>query len=146
MTGRPDIVVLARSWIGTPYRHQASVRGAGADCLGLIRGIWRDLYSKEPEVPPAYTRDWSEAAGEEALWAGAARHLDHVPVAQMAPGDVILFRMRDGLVAKHLGIVTRTGPDASFVHAYARHGVVENALSLPWRRRIAALFRFPGGR
>ena len=33
------IVMAARGWIGTPYVHQASCRGAGADCLGLIRGV-----------------------------------------------------------------------------------------------------------
>ena len=59
------------------------------------------------------------------------------------PGDVILFRMRDGAVAKHLGICTRAGRDARFVHAYSGHGVVESALSLPWRRRIVARFAFP---
>ena len=32
------IVAAARTWIGTPYEHQASCRGAGTDCLGLLRG------------------------------------------------------------------------------------------------------------
>ena len=36
------IVTEARRWIGTPYRHQAATRGAGTDCLGLIRGVWRE--------------------------------------------------------------------------------------------------------
>lgn len=145
MSGRPEIVVLARGWIGTPYRHQASVPGAGADCLGLVRGLWRALYGGEPEAPPPYSRDWSEASGEEVLWQGAARHLVAKPVEPLEAGDVILFRMRDGLIAKHLGIVAETGAKPSFVHAYARHGVVESSLSLPWRRRIVAAFQFPGG-
>lgn len=51
------VVTAARGWIGTPYRHQASVRGAGADCLGLIRGVWRELYGAEPAEVPAYTAD-----------------------------------------------------------------------------------------
>ena len=60
-----------------------------------------------------------------------------------APGDVILFRMRDGAVAKHVGLQAETGAHATFVHAYAGHSVVESALSLPWRRRIVARFSFP---
>ena len=40
---RAAIVAAARGWLGTPYRHQASVRGEGADCLGLVRGVWREL-------------------------------------------------------------------------------------------------------
>ena len=39
MTGGAGIVRAARGWIGTPYVHQASVRGAGCDCLGLLRGV-----------------------------------------------------------------------------------------------------------
>jgi len=39
----------ARRWIGTPYVHQACCRGAGTDCLGLIRGVWVALYGREPE-------------------------------------------------------------------------------------------------
>lgn len=137
-------VEVARSWIGTPYRHQASARGAGADCLGLLRGVWRGLYGAEPEAVPAYTPDWSEPDGEERLWAAAMRHLTPIdPSAAARPGEVLLFRMRDGAVAKHLGLSARMSDQDTFVHAYSGHGVVESSLSLPWRRRIAARFAFP---
>ena len=62
-----------------------------------------------------------------------------------AAGDVLLFRMRIGAVAKHLGIAGATGAQASFIHAYTGHGVVETALTAPWRRKIAARFCFPEG-
>ncbi len=133
----------ARGWIGTPYVHQASVRGAGCDCLGLLRGVWRALYGTEPERVPAYTPDWSEPARAERLWRAAARHLRPAPPGSEAAGDVLLFRMRAGGVVKHLGIAGATGPAASFVHAYSGHAVMESPLSAPWRRRIVARFRFP---
>lgn len=140
------VVEIARGWIGTPYLHQASRRGAGTDCLGLVRGVWRELCGAEPVAVPPYTSDWSEARREEALWNAARRHLVSRPVAEAEPGDVLLFRMRDGSVAKHLGILTQGGLWPRFVHAYSGHGVVENSLSAPWRRRIVAAFAFPGGR
>lgn len=136
------IVAAARGWIGTPYRHQAACRGAGCDCLGLVRGVWREVRGSEPETPPAYSMDWSEPARQELLWQAAARHLVARSLTAEAPGDVILFRMRAGSVAKHLGIVSVTGAGASFIHAYSGHGVVECALSAPWRRRIVARFAF----
>ncbi|MCF6234362.1 MAG: NlpC/P60 family protein [Rhodobacteraceae bacterium] len=142
MTRPEQIITCARAWIGTPYHHQAATRGAGADCLGLVRGVWREVYGAEPEATPAYSMDWSEPQGEERLWAAALRHLAPRKGAAM-PGDVILFRMRAGSVAKHLGIVTSSAPNARFVHAYARHGVVESPLSAPWARRIVAAFEFP---
>lgn len=135
------IVSEARSWIGTPYVHQASVKAAGTDCLGLVRGVWRALFGEEPEAMPAYTPDWGEAGGEELLMGRAGRFL--LAVADEVPGDVLIFRMRSGAVAKHMGILAQTGDEASFVHAYDRHGVVESPLSSPWRSRIAGRFRFP---
>lgn len=137
------IVSAARRWIGTPYVHQASVRGAGCDCLGLVRGVWREVLGAEPEVVPTYSADWSESSHEEALWAASARHLLPKGLTTPEAGDVLLFRMRDNGVAKHLGIQVSVGLQASFVHAYAGHAVVESPLSAPWARRIVARFAFP---
>jgi len=107
----------------------------------LLRGIWRELYGEEPEDVPAYTPDWSEPQGQERLWQAALRHLQ-VQQGKEA-GDLLLFRMRGGGVAKHLGIAAKLGPEPSFIHAYTGHGVVESPLSTPWQRRIVARFRFP---
>ena len=137
--------MAARGWLGTPYVHQASCRGAGCDCLGLLRGVWREVLGQEPEVVPPYTADWSEASGQERLWHAALRHLRPKDLADAAPGDVLLFRMREGGVAKHLGLQAGIGNGASFIHAYSGHGVVESALTPPWARRIVARFTFPEG-
>lgn len=142
---RRAIVAEARAWIGTPYVHQAATRGAGTDCLGLLRGVWRAVFGSEPQIVPAYTLDWSEASGREVLMEASDRWLRRKPVNAEAPGDVLLFRMRSGSVAKHLGIAAEIGSNASFVHAYTRHGVIESPLSTPWARRIAARFEFPKG-
>lgn len=141
MTREQSIVAAARGWLGTPYRHQASCRGAGTDCLGLILGVWRETLGQLPEAVPPYTADWSEAGGREDLLNAAMRWL--VPVKLAQPGDVLLFRMRERAVAKHLGIATDADPAARFIHAYSGHAVVETALSEPWARRLAARFRFP---
>jgi NlpC/P60 family putative phage cell wall peptidase len=66
-----------------------------------------------------------------------------VALGQEVPGDVLLFRMRPGAVAKHLGILADAGPVPAFIHAYSGHGVVISPLSGPWQRKIAAVFRFP---
>jgi NlpC/P60 family putative phage cell wall peptidase len=135
------IVDAARAWIGTPYHHQASLRGTGTDCLGLVRGVWRDVYGTAAEIPPAYSRDWAEATGVETMLEAASRHLVNVPVCSAAPGDVLIFRLRSGLVAKHAGIrATAT----TFVHAMEGTAAAEVALTPWWQRRVAAAFRFPG--
>jgi NlpC/P60 family putative phage cell wall peptidase len=144
MTRQQDIVAEARGWIGTPYRHQATTKGAGADCLGLLRGVWRMVFGAEPVAIPPYSPDWSEVSGREALLAAARTLLVEVPLTDEMPGDVMLFRMRPGCIAKHLGIAARTGPAATFVHAYTGHGVIESPFSEPWRRKVIARFQFPG--
>jgi len=138
------VVQAARAWIGTPYVHQASVMGAGCDCLGLIRGVWRALHGAEPEPVPRYTSDWDEPQREEVLLAAATRNLHPAP-EDWAPGQVLLFRMRQGAVAKHLGILSAEGSAPAFVHAYTGHGVVESPLSAPWRRRVVARFVYLKG-
>lgn len=142
---RARIVAEARGWIGTPYLHQCATKGAGTDCLGLLRGVWRALYGPEPEVVPAYTRDWDEVTTRELLLAAARRLLREKPLGQTAAGDVLVFRMREGRVAKHLGIAAEVGASPTFIHAYTGHGVMESPLSAPWGRRIVARFEFPEG-
>lgn len=135
------IVEVARGWIGTPYLHGAARRGAGCDCLGLVRGVWAALEGDEPEPVPAYPR--AEARGDEILRNAAARHLREIACAEARPGDLLLFRLRAGRPARHLGLLV-DGADGtggpSFIHAYEGHGVVESRLTPPWRRRIAACF------
>jgi NlpC/P60 family putative phage cell wall peptidase len=137
---RTALVAEARSWIGTPYRHQASLKGVGCDCLGLLRGVWRALYGAEPEAAPPYAPDWAEAAVGDPFAQAAARHLAPLARDAFAEGDVLLFRWRAGLAAKHAAIVTAHD---RMVHAHDGAAVAEVALAPWWRRRLAYAFRFP---
>jgi NlpC/P60 family putative phage cell wall peptidase len=141
MIRRQDIVATARSWIGTPYHHQSSCQGVGADCLGLVRGVWRTLYDTDAETPPAYSRDWAETSGTETLIGAATRHLSLIPLADAKGGDVVVFRFRTGSPAKHVGILS--APDR-LVHAMEGGPAVEISVTPWWRRRIVAAFSFPG--
>ena len=142
---RDQIVDAAREWLGTPYRHQASLQGAGADCLGLVRGVWRELLGDEPAALPAYTPDWAERMGDEQLLDAARRHLHEIAIGGAGRGDVLLFRMGPGCPAKHCAIVSAADPEACrIIHAYWGRSVTETRLVPWWRRRIAAAFSFPG--
>jgi NlpC/P60 family putative phage cell wall peptidase len=136
----PDIVAIARAWLGTPYHHQASVRGAGCDCIGLVRGIWRELYGREAQAVPAYTRDWAESSGRETLIEAGRRHLVEIAPSEAAPGTVLVFRYRGTTIAKHAAILAT--PD-TIIHAMEGAPVCEVSLSPWWRRRLAAAFSFP---
>ena len=140
MTAAPDVVIAAaRAWLGTPYVHQASLLGAGCDCLGLARGIWRDLHGPEPVTPSPYTRDWGEAGGAEVLAEAARRFLLEIPIAEAGPGALILFRMVRNAPAKHCGICSNTG----LIHAYEGAGVIEEPWRPHWARKAAYAFLYP---
>jgi NlpC/P60 family putative phage cell wall peptidase len=138
-----ELVEKARAWIGTPYQHQASRRGAGTDCLGLVRGLWRETYGDEPEAAPPYSTDWADMEGAGMLMAAAARHMIPVPIEAAERGDALLMRMRDGGAVRHIGILASRDGAPTLIHAYSGRGVVESGLTPVWRRRLAAAFRFP---
>ncbi|HZJ11351.1 MAG TPA: hypothetical protein VFD26_01705 [Methyloceanibacter sp.] len=121
---------------------------------------------------PPYTRDWGNATGSETLIAAACRHLTELAdVREAAPGDVLVFRMRDAGVAKHTGILVsdsscRRTPASSeedavaasldsglrrndseaglcMIHSQEGLGVVEIPLGRWWLRRAVGAYRYP---
>ena len=138
---RTRIIALARDWLGTPYHHQASLRGVGTDCVGLVRGIYRELYGADAEPAlPAYTRDWAEGSGRETLLEAARRHLIEIAPFDAKPGDVLVFRWRRDTLAKHCAILS--APTA-MIHALEGAPVSEVAFTPWWRRHLAGAFMFP---
>lgn len=140
---REAILAATRSWLGTPYQHQASLKGVGCDCLGLVRGVWREVCGAEPELPPPYRADWAETGSQETLLEAARRHLRPIPVEAFQPGDVLLFRMSPDACVKHAAIVSAADPGAKIIHAYWGRACVESWLGPWWRRRLAFAFSFP---
>jgi len=144
---RAQIVQNVREWIGTPYHHQETVKGVGCDCLGLIRGVWRDLYVNEPEVPIRYSQNWMESRNKEIMYDLACKHMVlKEDIEARAPGDILLFRMnRDG-VAKHTGILTKRDTDMEvecMVHSQEGINCTEVDLNEWWQKRITAVFEYP---
>jgi NlpC/P60 family putative phage cell wall peptidase len=92
-------------------------------------------------LPPPYAPDWAEAHGEETLAQAALRHLVTIETNDISAGDVLLFRWREGYVAKHVAIASGEG---SMIHAHDGAAVCEVAFTPWWRRHLAHAFRFPG--
>jgi NlpC/P60 family putative phage cell wall peptidase len=152
-------IAAARSWIGTPYIHQASLKHIGCDCLGLLRGIWRELHGDEPQSIPPYSGDWAETSGEETLANALRIHLHEIEKQTIAPGDIAVFRMLPHMPAKHCGVIApypppergrsicaadRVGKEPnmlSLIHARQNHRVSEEPLTQSWRRKLAYAFR-----
>lgn len=102
----PSLVAWhALQWIGTPWAPGQSCRGAGADCVGLVRGVWRELTGISVPVP-GWRDDWP-AAPAQPLALALPRYARPVRVTAARPGHLAAFR-RDGRVV-HLGVITGAG-------------------------------------
>ncbi len=112
MTTAADIVAEARSWIDTPFHWQASVKGVGADCKGLIWGVARELGLPESESVYALRCDYGVKVPVGLLREGMAAVFDRV--RDPRPGDVLLLKI--GHRAQHLGIHA----GSSLIHTYSR--------------------------
>jgi cell wall-associated NlpC family hydrolase len=134
---KADIVTEARSWIGTPWRHQGRSRD-GIDCAGLVILIAQRVGGIDFDKT-----DYPRQASDETMLALCARFL--APVRELQPGDVAVFAFEN---QRHIGIVgDYVFGGLSLIHAYALapRRVVETRLDGKWLARMRGAFRFPEG-
>lgn len=137
---REQVVAEARAWIGTPWHHQAAVKGVGCDCTGLVRGVIGTFR----ELPPELIRmSYARVPDGVTLLRLCRQHLHEVPASDAQPGDVLAFRYNQH--PQHLGIAADyVHGGLSMIHALDQAGrgkVVEHRLDATWRRRIVGVFR-----
>lgn len=150
MTTRADVVAEARTWIGTPWQHQAMCKGVGCDCIGYLAGVALalGLADARPQMRDPAFRGYGRDPNPAVLLRACAEYLDPVPVREADLGDVLLMRVPRGVYAQHFGIVSRmdNGAPSYMLHATSAipRRVVENRIDDAWRARIAAAYRFRG--
>lgn len=138
-----QIISTARSWIGTPYRHRVVKKGrnGGADCVGLVIGVYNELYGESVGKIPEYTPWWAEETGEELMVELMRSHRHSIELGrdELGPGDIFVLRMKYNGPAKHCGFVSFNN---QIIHAYSGHAVLETDWPAGWKRRIRYGFRF----
>lgn len=100
MTTAADIVAEAWEWWRTPFHWQASLKGVGADCKGLVAGVLRELGLPEGRNLYAAMVDYGGRVPIVVLKQGLAATF--APARTPCAGDVLLMRMAG--VPQHLGI------------------------------------------
>ena len=133
MTG-DDIVEEARGWIGTPFHHQARLKGHGVDCVGLLVGVAMALGIRHCD-----RKDYSRMPDGVSLEKELDAQLDQVPLDQVMPGDVLMFRMPR--LPRHVAIYA----GETMIHSTSDAGrVVEVNLDAYWQRALKKAYRFKG--
>jgi len=137
---RIDIVTEARTWLGTPYHHQAALKGVGCDCIGLLRGVY-EAFVAPLKVDINYSPHWHFHRTKEVLYSHVRQYAEEIPLESAGLGNVLLFGFGTGSAA-HAGIIATVD---TIIHAYAEIGkVAETRLSEKWINRRRAAFQFPG--
>lgn len=130
------IVNVARTWLGVRWQHQGRSRH-GVDCVGLVVEVTRVTHGNT--VNPT---DYAVQATDESMLHACREHMTEVPLADMAPGHVVLMRFDN---QRHMGILGDYPQGLSLIHAYAiSRKVVEHRLDSVWRNRIFAAFEVRG--
>ncbi|MCM1029126.1 MAG: C40 family peptidase [Pseudoflavonifractor sp.] len=111
----------ASRWLGTPYRYGASERGKGADCSGLVVGVFNNALSLKL---PRSSRD-------QAAWCARLKG-----VKEAIPGDLIFFAPGGKGRVNHVGIYLGEG---RFVHTSSSKGVMVSSLDEPYFTRNYAM-------
>lgn len=118
------VVAAGLSWVGTPYHHNASVKGCGVDCAQLIKAAHVEAGVVDDFAVAKYTHDWHLHRSEECYLATVEAYLEPVdglesPLvdrgsgAAFRPATVLLWRM--GRTFSHAALVTEW---PVVVHAY----------------------------
>jgi cell wall-associated NlpC family hydrolase len=139
---RAAAVAEARTWIKTPWRHMADIKGAGVDCAMLLVRVYVGIGLVEAFDPRPYPTDWMLHRDDE-RFLGFLLERSH-QVAAPAVGDVMLFRVGRGF--SHGGVITAAAP-LTIVHSFRPVGhvieeeVAHNRLLKPEIALFASFWR-----
>lgn len=141
---RNDILIEARSWVGTPYQHQAMVKGIGVDCVGFIVGVGlaTGALTITRQQIKAYS-GYGRLPDPETMGKVIRRHLDPVNPLDVGIGDIAWIAWRLGQ-PMHLALIGEHKGSRTLIHALGDIGkVVEHTLNPMWDDRIVSFWRYP---
>ena len=138
---RMDAVAEARSWLGTHFQHQASLKGVGCDCIGLIKGVGLALglvdYDETSDMARPYL-NYRLMPDSVKMRQGLATFLVPITIADAREADIYFLAWTKE--PQHVALIS----DSGIIHSYSGVGkVVEHSLDKAWRDRITAAYRYP---
>lgn len=143
---RETVILEARTWLDTPYRHQHRAKGIGVDCIGLIWGVGEAagvLNVSRDQAKPflGYTRLPNPRRMREALEAFFVPAPDDVE-----PGDFCWLAWdAERALPQHLAILAEWRGQPTLIHADSVQGkCVEHGFAMEWPGLVKSWWRYPG--
>ena len=141
MTGG-EIVAEAREWLGTPYQHQASLKGIACDCIGYVGGVGvaKNLPSALAWKNDSAFKGYGPEPKRRVLLEGCAKYFKPIRLEEAKQGDVLVMGFEGEPM--HFAIVSEINP-MYVIHALRGVGkVAEHRVDQLWHSRIYRAFRF----
>jgi len=144
---RHTLLATMQQYIGLPFQYQgrgqvlADGTRTGVDCIGLVLRVAWDV-----GLPLEDSADYQSIADAGRLTAELERQLLVIPLADVAPGDVVQWRESMALYSPpgNVALVGWQQERLTLVAAIAGRGVVEWGYRAPWPARVTAAYRLPG--
>jgi NlpC/P60 family putative phage cell wall peptidase len=135
-----QIIDEARTWVGTPYRHQGRQQTVAVDCVGLIFGVCRAVGIGDAEFWADINYRWrgySRLPDGRTLRDAFGRWLPEYPPHEARPGDMLLISMRGS--PRHTAILTDRN---TIIHAHSEaKGCVESMWAGAWKVDTTGAYR-----
>jgi cell wall-associated NlpC family hydrolase len=136
MTQRQDIIEFARSLVGTRFKHQGRLPGAGLDCIGVIAVTAQHFGFTYHDMS-----GYSNRPDGVTLLREFRKCLVEIEAREVQCGDVLTFWCEAPNKVQHAAIAS----DRGMIHSTIEfRRVVEHRMDDFWRQRLAVCFRFPG--
>ena len=145
---RKQIIAEALTWLDTPWRHQAMIKGTegGVDCAMFLVGVAKNLGMLDEDTInsiPNYPKDW-HFHNTESMMIPIIESLgaEKIYMSQSRPGDILLFKV--GRCESHMGIKLA---EDMFIHAYTSAStkkVLVMRMDDAWKKRLTHAYKFPG--
>ena len=140
LQSRQIVLAESKAWLGVKFSHLGRSKTSGVDCLGLIEGIWTNLYSEFPFRNLVYNRPRSINPHKEVDADQLGNHLIELP--KFSPNQISLIIFELSQFRFHLGIGVTNIQATHLIHTDFINGVVLEQLSSRWSKKIKTIYNF----
>ena len=131
---RDALVKETWQWVGTPYRGWSRTKRYGADCIGLVAGVYVNcghLTKEEADasIPKGYSLQHGQHEATTEYVDGILKFMDEIQEHEARPADVVMFKLTNSLAYAHSAIIVNM---PMIIHSTAHGGV-----------RAADIFKHP---
>lgn len=138
MTKQQNIIIEARSWIGTPFQHQAAIKNIGCDCIGLVLGVLKNIGTDFTNQCP---NDYAQHPTNYNLKTKLDENLIKKPITEIESSDIFLMSFQ--ALPQHVGFISEYENDLYIIHSYKNIGkAVEHKLNDYWKSRIIQIYTY----